>query len=411
MVIADLERARRRRPGRLQRIRWRFLCAEYGVHVSLPVYSGRARRAGRRPAQGGVRPGAAARRGRPHVPQGLLPPADRRLRLAARVLDRDRPRRGFRPRWSPARTATPLTVTVPIGEGDVTARIWRVDVGRVPLFLLDTDCPENGPLERWITGRLYDGDPQTRLAQYALLGVGGVRALRAMGYEPGVIHLNEGHAALAPLELARGDATATARWSAALERARDAHRVHHPHAGAGRQRHLSRASEIETAARPPGGRAGRLDRGAGRARRATARADPAAPFGVTQAALRMSRASNAVSRRHGEVAREMWHSAVARSRVDRGADRPRHQRRARADLDRARRCASCSTATCPRTGVERADDPAVWAAVRGHPGDRAVGGAAPPASRAGRVRGRPQRRRPAGARRRARLRRRRRPRV
>ena len=118
------------------------------------------------------------------------------------------------------------------------ARIWRVDVGRVPLYLLDTDCPENAPLERWITGRLYDGDPQMRLAQYALLGVGGVRgAARARAYEPGVIHLNEGHAALAPLELARRRSTAMSLEDALAARAR-ADRVHHPHAGAGRQRHL-----------------------------------------------------------------------------------------------------------------------------------------------------------------------------
>ena len=121
------------------------------------------------------------------------------------------------------------------------ARIWRVDVGRVPLYLLDTDHPENGPVERWITGRLYDGDPQTRLAQYALLGVGGVRALRAMGYEPGVIHLNEGHAALAPLELARERAQDGTEQSLAdaLEQRPRADGVHDPYAGAGRQRLLS----------------------------------------------------------------------------------------------------------------------------------------------------------------------------
>jgi len=96
----------------------------------------------------------------------------------------------------------PLIVEVPIYGANVTARIWRVDVGRVPLFLLDTDTAENGPLERWITARLYEADGHTRLAQYVLLGVGGIRALRALGIEPGVVHLNEGHAALAPLELA-----------------------------------------------------------------------------------------------------------------------------------------------------------------------------------------------------------------
>ena len=57
------------------------------------------------------------------------------------------------------RDASPVTVTVPIGDNDVVARIWRVDVGRIPLFLLDTDCADNGPMDRWITGRLYDGDP------------------------------------------------------------------------------------------------------------------------------------------------------------------------------------------------------------------------------------------------------------
>ena len=75
----------------------------------------------------------------------------------------------------------PLTITVPIRGSEVRAQIWRVAVGRVPLFLLDADRPENSPLERWITSQLYVGDPVTRLSQYALLGVGGVRALAAMG--------------------------------------------------------------------------------------------------------------------------------------------------------------------------------------------------------------------------------------
>jgi len=72
----------------------------------------------------------------------------------------------------------------------------------IPLFLLDTDLPENGPVERWITARLYESDEHIRLAQYVLLGAGGVRALTALGIEPGVIHLNEGHAMLAPFQLA-----------------------------------------------------------------------------------------------------------------------------------------------------------------------------------------------------------------
>ena len=67
----------------------------------------------------------------------------------------------------------PITVCVPVRDVEVTAQVWRVDVGRVPLFLLDTERPENDNLLRWTTSRLYDGDPDTRLSQYALLGLGG----------------------------------------------------------------------------------------------------------------------------------------------------------------------------------------------------------------------------------------------
>ena len=98
----------------------------------------------------------------------------------------------------------PVTVTVPLGgDRELVAQIWRVDVGRVPLLLLDADRPENDVADRWITSRLYVGDRDVRLSQYLLLGIGGVRALHALGVEPGVVHLNEGHAAFATLELAR----------------------------------------------------------------------------------------------------------------------------------------------------------------------------------------------------------------
>ncbi len=115
----------------------------------------------------------------------------------------------------------PVMITVPIYDHEVSAQIWRVDVGRVPLFLLDTDIPQNGPLERWITARLYDADQDTRLSQYVLLGVGGIRALRALGVEPGVVHLNEGHAALAPVELAAPDLRSGMALEQALQAARE----------------------------------------------------------------------------------------------------------------------------------------------------------------------------------------------
>ncbi len=337
-----------------------FLCAEYGVHVSLPVYSGGLG------ALAGDLLKEASDRAVPLVAAGLM---YRKGYFRQRIdasgwqheywIDTD-------PDRLPAALVTgpdgaPITVSVPIGENDVTARIWRVDVGRIPLFLLDTDCADNGPMDRWITGRLYDGDPQTRLAQYSLLGVGGIRALRAMGYELGVIHLNEGHAALAPLELARGYREAEdLPLSDALERARSriVFTTHTP-VPAGNDSYP--AGEIEEAASRLASELGfsteellavghDLD------------ADAHAPFGVTQAALRMSRAANAVSRRHGEVAREMWRSLwpdrpvdeIPIGHVTNGVHVPSWiGGPMRELLDRH----------LPADWSQRADDPAVWAAV------------------------------------------------
>ena len=95
----------------------------------------------------------------------------------------------------------PVTVTVPTHDEEIVAQIWRVDVGRVPLLLLDAERPENSAFARWTTSQLYVGSPEVRLNQYALLGVGGMRALGALGIDPeDVIHLNEGHAAFAALD-------------------------------------------------------------------------------------------------------------------------------------------------------------------------------------------------------------------
>jgi glycogen phosphorylase len=97
----------------------------------------------------------------------------------------------------------PLLVSFPFGERTAHARVWRADVGRVPLFLLDTNVPENRPEDRQITDRLYGGDNERRLQQEIVLGIGGMRALLAMRATPEVIHLNEGHAAFAAVERAR----------------------------------------------------------------------------------------------------------------------------------------------------------------------------------------------------------------
>jgi glycogen phosphorylase len=96
----------------------------------------------------------------------------------------------------------PVIVPVPMADHVVWAAIWKIQVGRVPLFLLDTDTPENGRTEdREITASLYGGDAETRIRQELVLGIGGVRALHALGVSPSVYSMNEGHAAFLGLEL------------------------------------------------------------------------------------------------------------------------------------------------------------------------------------------------------------------
>ena len=280
-----------------------FFCAEFGVHHSLPIYSGGLG------ALAGDLVKEASDRALPLVAVGLL----YRQGYFRQRLDASGWQQEYWIDIDPERLPAalvreadgrPLTVTVPIRGSEVSAQIWRVAVGRVPLFLLDTDRPENGRLERWIGSQLYVGDPITRLSQYALLGVGGMRALGALGIEPSVVHLNEGHAAFAVLELARAETARGASAEAALAaaRKRTVFTTHTP-VGAGNETY-SREELIDTlgdAAADAGldpemiVRLGRQDP-----------EDDAEPFGVTQFSLRMSRTANAVSRRHGSVAREMW---------------------------------------------------------------------------------------------------------
>ena len=97
----------------------------------------------------------------------------------------------------------PLTVTVELPGRDVLARIWEIHVGRVPLYLLDTDVDGNSAADRELTARLYNSDLEARISQELILGIGGVRALRRLGYNPSVWHMNEGHSAFMGLERVR----------------------------------------------------------------------------------------------------------------------------------------------------------------------------------------------------------------
>lgn len=97
----------------------------------------------------------------------------------------------------------PLIITTGISHFPVKIRIWRMMVGKVPLFLLDTNIEENSPADQDITARLYGGDSDMRVRQEIILGIGGLRALVAMGLAPSVCHMNEGHSAFCNLERIR----------------------------------------------------------------------------------------------------------------------------------------------------------------------------------------------------------------
>ncbi|HEV2787556.1 MAG TPA: alpha-glucan family phosphorylase, partial [Solirubrobacteraceae bacterium] len=281
-----------------------YFSAEFAIHGSLPIYSGGLG------ALAGDLLKEASDLALPFVGVGLM---YRRGYFRQRI-DATGWQQEYWVPTDPHRTPavlvtqgaerTPVRVTVPVGDEDVVAQVWRVDVGRVPLLLLDTDLQENARMARWITSRLYDGDPDTRLAQYTVLGVGGMQALRALEIEPGIVHMNEGHAALAALETAREAVADGTAFEEALAQARTrtvftthtpvpaGNDTYPPHQVGASLRRLAEGCGVDTTAFV------RLAR--------THADDEGEPFGVTQLALRSSRAANGVSRRHGEVAREMW---------------------------------------------------------------------------------------------------------
>ncbi|NOX58256.1 MAG: glycosyltransferase family 1 protein [Planctomycetes bacterium] len=200
----------------------------------------------------------------------------------------------------------PLMVSFPVGEREVHAQIYRVNVGRARVFMLDTVLPENDPDDRAITSRLYGGDQQMRIRQEIVLGFGGVRALRALGFEPSVFHMNEGHSAFLALERI-GHLVETAGLSFAQAR----------EAVAGSTiftTHTPVPAGIDTFPRelvtkylqPFSDRLGvTMDEIVGLGQ-TQAQPNSQQPFSMATLALHLSRNSNGVSKVHGRVAREMW---------------------------------------------------------------------------------------------------------
>jgi len=197
----------------------------------------------------------------------------------------------------------PCVIAVPLGHRTVLVSVWRVRLGRVKLYLLDTDLEENAPWDRELSARLYGGDREMRVQQEIVLGVGGVRALRALGSDPAVWHLNEGHAAFVVLQRIREYLDRDFKFEDALEEVRrtTVFTTHTP-VPAGHdafpfhlvETHLAGAWGSLGADRDRFLALGHYDNGSGPL------------FNMTALALRTAGAVNAVSKLHADVTRDMW---------------------------------------------------------------------------------------------------------
>ena len=194
-------------------------------------------------------------------------------------------------------------IAVPLANRTVLVSVWRVHLGRTKLYLLDTDLDENAPWDRELSARLYGGDRETRLQQEIILGIGGVRALRALGTSPCVWHLNEGHAAFVVLQRIREMLEQGQTFDVALEEVRrtTVFTTHTP-VPAGHDAFPFHMVETHLAGcwgslgehREDFLALGRYDSGQGTL------------FNMTALAMRSAGSTNGVSQLHGEVTRDMW---------------------------------------------------------------------------------------------------------
>src|SRR5438128_2429768 len=199
---------------------------------------------------------------------------------------------------------TSLLISVPILDREVFAKLWELRVGRVSIYLLDTDTPQNSAEDRLITAELYGGDLEMRMRQEIILGIGGVKALSALGIQPDVFHMNEGHSAFLALERIRLNVIQKKLdFYSALQvvAAANIFTTHTP-VPAGNDsfpREMMRkyfgvfAKELNI----PFDELFSFGQ---------TRVDPSDPFSMTILALRLSRHANGVSKLHGEVTRSLW---------------------------------------------------------------------------------------------------------
>jgi glycogen phosphorylase len=257
----------------------------------------------------------------------------------------------------------PCITAVPLGDRSVLVAVWRVRLGHLTLYLLDTDLEENAPWDRELSARLYGGDRETRIQQEIILGIGGVRALKALGVVPGAFHLNEGHAGFVVLQRIRDLVEEGVPFETALEQIRQTtiFTTHTP-VPAGHdafpfhlvEKHLAGAWGTLGPDRDRVLALGAYDNGSGM------------QFNMTALAIRSAGSTNAVSQLHGEVTRAMfgpmWPEVPQESRpvtaVTNGVHVPTWI------------ASELSTLFAKYLGanwLERHDDPALWDNIRSIP--------------------------------------------
>jgi starch phosphorylase len=283
-----------------------YFSAEFGIHESVPIYSGGL----------GLLAGdhlkAASDLGIPLVGVGLM----YREGYFRQYLNVD----GWQQERYPEndffnlplipetkKDGSPLLVSIPLPGRELFLRIWRIQVGRVPLYLLDTNIPQNNPEDRQTTSRLYGGDHDMRIRQEMVLGMGGIRALRALGKPPTVCHMNEGHSAFCGLERIR---SLMEEFNIDFTAAREAvvagtcFTTHTP-VPAGNDIFAPQLIEHYFSNYLP---ALKIDKHEFLSLGRQNPRDNNEPFCMTVLAIRLSNTSNGVSQLHGKVSRKMWKS-------------------------------------------------------------------------------------------------------
>ncbi|MDQ6660012.1 MAG: alpha-glucan family phosphorylase [Chloroflexota bacterium] len=279
-----------------------YFSAEFGLHEALPIYSGGL----------GILSGdhckEASDLGLPFVGVGFLYPQGY---FQQHITREGRQEASYDKLHFSEAPATPacdadgneIMISVELPGRRIHAKIWKLQVGRIPLYLMDTDVAPNAPHDRELSARLYGGDREMRISQEIVLGIGGVRALRALDIEPAVWHINEGHAAFLNLERCRELVASGLNFFEAREAvaANSLFTTHTP-VPAGNdtfsydlidkyfgsywgQLGLTRDQFMEVA---------REDQGWG------------PTYGMTILALKLTGQHNGVSKLHGDVSRNMW---------------------------------------------------------------------------------------------------------